>query len=363
MTPRSNSRSDQDTPSLDAMKLRQFPPKQRNTILQTLRYALNVKSEDDLPRVFRLPVAVALKPGSKEELAARFNVPGHKTDPRRMAFGSAMALYCRSSQYGHALITCEHLYSIDMEPDAPPSSEDRNHGRALTGQSVRKGAHLIPRKALKVGADGAQPAPKRTRADRSRSRDEITDHPTRQSADPSKPDGSPGRDQPPRSPQERRQFHPDQRRQLLELFRTALSVESVEDLPAFLKEEIAIPLRIGCHKDLILRYNLPKDDGKAPRAVAFQRAIFRYTRCRAYQHALLNCETRFTIDMEPAEPVTEEHRKIAIATLRAMNKRRQEYEERTRLEQERQDGTDTASGEAATRAAVPPTAGETKDPV
>ena len=59
----------------EQMQQRCFSQKQRETILQTLRHALRVKSDADLPKVFQLPVAVALKPGSWEELAARFNVP------------------------------------------------------------------------------------------------------------------------------------------------------------------------------------------------------------------------------------------------------------------------------------------------
>ena len=107
-------------------------------ILQTLRYALRVKSDADLPKVFQLPVA--LKPGSWEELAARFNVPRDESDPRRRALGSIMAMYCRSRQYGHALLTCDQFFSIDMEPSEPPESADREPGRALTGQSSSKGA-------------------------------------------------------------------------------------------------------------------------------------------------------------------------------------------------------------------------------
>ena len=54
----------------EQMQLRCFSQKQRETILQTLRHALRVKSDADLPKVFQLPVAVALKPGSWEELNA-----------------------------------------------------------------------------------------------------------------------------------------------------------------------------------------------------------------------------------------------------------------------------------------------------
>lgn len=126
-----NSRPDQVRSPKPPLQRRRFLPKQHAAILRSLRYALGISSDGDLPRVFRLPVAVALKPGSRGELAARFDVPGDKADPRRMAFETALALYCRSRQYGYALLTCERRYSIDMEPDIPPGNEDREHGRAL----------------------------------------------------------------------------------------------------------------------------------------------------------------------------------------------------------------------------------------
>ena len=127
------------------MKQRMLPPKQHGTFLQTPRYAIRIKSDAELPKVFQLPVAVALKPGSQQELATRFKVPENKTDPRRTAFESAMAMYCRSSQYGHALLTCAQFFSIDIKPAGPPDNEDREHGRALTGTPVRKRSHVVPR--------------------------------------------------------------------------------------------------------------------------------------------------------------------------------------------------------------------------
>ena len=144
---------DRNTSAREQMKQRMLPPKQHGTFLQTLRYAIRIKSDADLPKVFQLPVAVALKPRSQEELATRFKVPENKTDPRRSAFESAMAMYCRSSQYGHALLTCDQFFSIDMKPAGPPGIEGRELGQALTGTPARKKSHVIPRPS----SDGPNP--------------------------------------------------------------------------------------------------------------------------------------------------------------------------------------------------------------
>ena len=308
------------------MKLRGFTPKQYNMLLQTLRYALNVKAVRDLPKVFQLPVAVALRPGSWDELAARFGLSPDKTEPRRMAFESARALYCRSTQYGYALATCERLFSIDMIPDAPPDDADRDHGRALAGLPALRRPRRGPDKAAKATTATAGATSDLARLDRPE-----TSPPPREGASSGTPPvarahAPPKR--PLRSPEERRMFNPDQRRDILDLLCHAFGLDDEAGLPAYLKEEIAIPLRIGSAEVLELRYNVPSEHKEHPRTIAFRRAMFRYARSRAYQHAILNCETRFTIDMEPAEPITDDARQHAISNLREMNKRRQDRQER-----------------------------------
>ena len=337
----SDPRTEQNMSARDQMKQRCFLPKQRDTILQTLRYALRVKSDADLPKVFQLPVAVALKPGSWDELAARFNVPAGKTDPRRMAFESARALYCRSSQYGHALLNCEQLFSIDMEPDGPPGPADRKLGRALLGQP----AQAKPGKTGKAERSGPPPEPTTVGRSEASVPSPENEHSARHPTVQATPDKPAAPNHPQRSPLERRKFHPVQRQKILEHFRIVLGLDSKGDLPAYLKEELAVPLRVGYSKDLVLRYNVPRRK-KDPRSVAFGRAMDRYTNSRAYQHALLTCETRFTIDMEPAEPITDADREQAIATLGEMNRRRQERESRNQLRQASQAGPEKVSSDS-----------------
>ena len=318
--PASKLSPDQNMLAREQMKQRMFPPKQRNTFLQTLRYAIRIKSDADLPKVFQLPVAVALKPGSQEELATRFKVPENKTDPRRSAFESAMAMYCRSSQYGHALLTCDQLFSIDMKPAGPPGNEDRELGQALTGTLVRNKSHVIPRPPS--GANNPAPTPKRSRMDKSVSGSEAG-QPAGQPEAQAKPEQPAEPVRPTRSPRERQQFHPVQRQRILDGFCRVFGVDSEAELPAYLLHDIAVPLQVGYSRKLSERYNVPRR-GKDPRAGAFGTAMTRYTNSRAYQHALLNCETRFTIDMTPAEPITDEDREQAIITLRELNRRKSE---------------------------------------
>lgn len=317
------------------MTLRRFTPKQRNMLLQTLRYALNVRADHALPKMFLLPVAVALRPGSWDELATRFDLSSDKTDPRRMAFENARALYVRSRQYGYALVTCERLFSIDMVPDAPPDDADRDHGRDLAGLPVPSRSHRSPGKPAKAEPGNAGAASEPARMDRPN-----TSPPPREGGPPGTPPvaqapvaqahAKPKR--PVRTPLERRMFHPNQRKDILKLFCRAFDLDAEAGLPAFLKEEIAIPLRIGCARDLEQRYNVPTRPKNDFRRIAFVRAMSRYAKSRAYQHAILTCETRFTIDMEPAEPITEKSRQFAISTLQELNKRQRKQEERARIQ-------------------------------
>ena len=207
----------------EQMMLRMLPPKQHSTFRQTLRYAIRVKSDADLPKVFLLPVAVALKPGSQEELATRFKVPENKTDPRRIAFESAMAMYCRSSQYGHALLTCDQLFSIDMKPAGPPGNEDRELGQALAGTSAHKKSHVIPRPSS--DANNPAPTPNRTRMNKSVSEGEAG-QPAEQPEAQAKPVRPAEPARPTRSLRERQQFHPVQRQKILDGFCRVLGVDS-----------------------------------------------------------------------------------------------------------------------------------------
>ena len=348
---------DRNTSAREQMKQRMLPPKQHGTFLQTLRYAIRIKSDADLPKVFQLPVAVALKPGSQEELATRFNVPENRTDPRRIAFESAMAMYCRSNQYGHALMTCDQLFSIDMKPAGLPGNEDRELGQALTGTAARKRSHIIPRPSS--DANNPAPTPKRSRMDKSVSGGDAAQSAGQPEAQ-AKPEQPAEPARPTRSLRERQQFHPVQRQRILDGFHRVLGVDSEAELPAYLLHDMAVPLQVGYSRELSERYNVPRR-GKDPRAGAFGTAMTRYTNSRAYQHALLHCETRFTIDMTPAEPITDEDREQAIIALRELNRRKSERTQREALNQARPDITETTSPASAPTAAAENTATPVED--
>ena len=337
----------------EQMTQRCFLPEQHRTFLQTLRYAVRIKSDADLPKVFQLPVAVALEPSSWKELADRFKVPGNKTDPHRTAFESAMAMYCRSSQYGYALLTCDQLYSIDMKPAGPPGSEDREHGRVLTGTPARGGSHVVPHPPGK--ANSSAPAPKPTRTGKSGSGGEAV-----QPAAQVRPEEPTGPKHPQRSRRERQQFHPVQRQKILEKFCWALDLDSEDELPAYLQHELVVPLRVGYSGDLARRYNLVRRK-KNPKGAVLGVAMSQYTSSRAYQHALLNCETRFTIDMIPAEPITDVDREQAIATLGEMNRWREEQKQREAANQVRPNITGTTSPASAPAVAAIPVEDENPD--
>ena len=328
MTKQSKPLTAQNMSARDQMMLRCFEVKQRDTILQTLRYALRVKSAEALPKAFQVPVAVALKPGSWDELAARFNLTEDKTDPRRSAFESAMRLYSGSSQYGHALLTCEQLYSIDMEPAGPPGDAERERGLTLTGQPPRKGSHLVSSKANK--AESAAPVPKSAKRGAPGSDDDAakrTGGPSeaRAKTDPaSTPDRT--TDRPPVDPMRARTFNLHQIENYRAQFCEALAVAE-PDLPKFLALPFAVPLKIGTYEELINRFNLQKAD-KSRQLEQMRKMLRLYCRCSQYQHAMLNSDTRFSIDMKPDTEITEEMRDHAVNRLRSIANRNRRHEER-----------------------------------
>lgn len=276
MTKRTSKPSqDQTGNAREQMKLRLFSPKQRSMLMQTLRYALQVSSVDKLPKVFQLPAAVALKPGSWDELAKRYNIPDEKTAARRTALESAKALYCRSDQYAHAVRNCEQLFSIDLDPAGAPARTEVQTGTDLSSDS-------------KTATDRKNATPAKGR----------TPERTR------------------RSPEKMRRFHPEQHAKLQARFCGVFGVTR-DDLPALLKHPLATPLKIGADKDLVKRFNLP-DDKTAPERRKLSTAIRRYVLSSQYHHAVLNCATRFTIDMDPDEAITDTDRNNAINWLRIL---------------------------------------------
>ncbi|WP_419741231.1 ProQ/FINO family protein [Ruegeria sp.] len=299
----------------EQMHLRCFPERRRRTILQTLRYALRLKPADALPKVFQLPVAVALTPGSPEELATRFNVPRDSANPYRVAFESALALYCRSPQYGHALLHCEHLFTIDMDPAETPDRTDRDRGRELAGLPPRR-----PRRPERTRAGGNSGA---RHKEGPPSGAQKPSEQTPPAATTRTQDTGPDAGRPPRrAPQEMQKLFPEQRDRLIGGFCRALSIEPGSDaLPAFLRESRAIPLKIGSYDDLVDRFGLAQDaDGKRKLHQAFRS----YCRTTQYLRAIANTKTRFTVDMEPAEPIEEEYRQDAIRQLRQRSEDRKQ---------------------------------------
>jgi len=236
-----------------------------------------------------------------------------------MAFDSAMALYCRSSQYGHALLTCETLFSLDMDPAGPPTTADRENGRALIRTQTR-GAQSAksrnPGKGVK-SAPAPEPDGKKTGpADGQPAARETVD------AKPGSDDRNRGRP----TPMQLRTFHPGQIGEMRARVRTALSITG-GDLPAFLAEPVAIPLKIGTREDLAARFGLPEDPA-APERRALNKVLGRYCRSFQYQHAILGNETRFSIDMKPDDPITDKDRHNAIQQLRHLSKLRMARKER-----------------------------------
>lgn len=115
-------------PDQEVLEQRRFTPEQHEAILQVLRIACQIGSDEDVPPLFRLPVAVVMTHTTFSDLAVRYRVPENHKHPRHQALDHALKLYCTSSQYSHAMITGDRRYTLDMEPGDPLTDADRQSG-------------------------------------------------------------------------------------------------------------------------------------------------------------------------------------------------------------------------------------------
>ena len=123
------TRPDPDkAPDQELIESRRFTAEQHEAILQALRGALQVDADEDLPLLFRLPVAVVLTLTTFDDIIARYRVPETREHPRYQALDHALKLYCTSSQYSHAMITSNCRYDLNLAPGELLTDADRKSG-------------------------------------------------------------------------------------------------------------------------------------------------------------------------------------------------------------------------------------------
>ena len=115
---------------------------------------------------------------------------------------------------------------------------------------------------------------------------------------------------------ERRRFTPEQYGTILQALYNAFQINSDADLPALFQQPAAVTLVLTTFDDLIARYQIPGTQ-KHHRYQALDHALKLYCTSSQYSHAMITGDTRYNLDMEPGDPLTDADRKSGQNRLKA----------------------------------------------
>jgi len=115
-----------------------------------------------------------------------------------------------------------------------------------------------------------------------------------------------------------RRFPPEQHEAILQALRTALQIEADEKLPSLFRQPEAVALALTTFEDLVGHYRVPKNHDHS-RYQALEHALKLYCTSSQYSHAMIACNHRHTLDMEPGDPLTDTDRKSGQNRLRTRN--------------------------------------------
>ena len=132
----------------DALARRRFKPQFIQGLRAQLREAFGLSADDTLPDVFRVPVAVPLKIGIKQDLQNRYGIRDPK-HPRCKLIARALKRYCQSTQYQYAIL---RRFDTNLKPAQPITDEDRRTAR------IKLEWHRKTREKARTGSPG-QPEP------------------------------------------------------------------------------------------------------------------------------------------------------------------------------------------------------------
>lgn len=109
-----------------------------------------------------------------------------------------------------------------------------------------------------------------------------------------------------------RAFHPRFRDRLLLGVANAFGLAAVEELPAYFLQELVFPARIGLAADLKERFGPPQD--KTVRGTR-RMVLNLYFGSFQYHQAILQCEHRMDLDLDPAGQILPDERARSMKIL------------------------------------------------
>lgn len=105
------------------LQLRQFDPDFLANFQKGLVELLGLEGTDNLPPIFKLPVAVALTDDAAEQLCQRYGISSH--DERAKHVAAALDRYKRRVQYHYAMLKGEAKYDLDMQKAGEITDRER----------------------------------------------------------------------------------------------------------------------------------------------------------------------------------------------------------------------------------------------
>ena len=109
------------------LALRQFDPDFFASFQKRLVVHLGLAGTDDLPAVFKLPVAVALVENTADQLCQKHGIRADEERAKHLV--AAIQGYKRCVQYHHAMLKGEARYDLDMRPAGEITEAEREDWR------------------------------------------------------------------------------------------------------------------------------------------------------------------------------------------------------------------------------------------
>jgi len=129
----------------NSLQLRKFDPEFLTNFQKGLAELLGLYRTDNLPPIFKLPVAVALIDDITEQLCMRYGIALH--DERAKHLAAAIQGYKRRVQYHYAMLKGEAKYDLDVQKAGEITDGEREDWR-------RRFEHL--KRQQKIGNRKAQ---------------------------------------------------------------------------------------------------------------------------------------------------------------------------------------------------------------
>ena len=117
-----------------------------------LCHSLNLKSVEELPALFRMPLALPAEIGTFKILKTRYEIRG---DRARKNLSRALWRYFSSDQYAEAILTIETRRTLEMKESVPVNDYDRKRYRKRLKRKHQKRKRQMRQAAAAHSGDGA----------------------------------------------------------------------------------------------------------------------------------------------------------------------------------------------------------------